>query len=320
MTETKPNRRLRDYPLLGYASEKWGEHAAEVEDSYSDEDIRKLAKTVARLLERSTASDAAYEMISKGEDVTGFTSWHWLAMWDLPKSYKLLKTTFDDTGASDRRGRTPLMYAIEGGGTSMAIELLRSVTADPNAKNDLELTPLLMSAYFGDQEVVKALLQFDVDVNARDDHDATPLVIAAAGGRRGIVSLLLQSKKVDVNARDYLLCSALPLAVKRGDENLVEQLLHCEELDINLQNENRKTPLILAVASGRDEVVQLLLGNKTLLTNLADENGQTAFTYAAAAGHESVVKLFMQSQQVSVESRDSPGHCKIASPNARRRC
>ncbi|MGH9846685.1 MAG: ankyrin repeat domain-containing protein [Blastocatellia bacterium] len=72
--------------------------------------------------------------------------------------------------------------------------------ADPNAKNNVGATALMLAA--GDHAKVKLLLNKGADVNARSNSGATVLIIAAVyAGAADTVRALLD-KGVDANAKD----------------------------------------------------------------------------------------------------------------------
>lgn len=99
----------------------------------------------------------------------------------------------------DSRGSTLLMQAAAFGSPE-AVKLLLEKGADPNAKNDLEATALILGA--GNPEKARMLVEKGANVNAASKLGRTPLMIAAScAGCTSTVKLLLD-KGADPNAKD----------------------------------------------------------------------------------------------------------------------
>ncbi len=78
-------------------------------------------------------------------------------------------------------------------------EILQHPTIDPNKTHkETGTTPLYISAYFGHERVVKALLRHrSIQVNCGKE-ETTPLFMAAQEGREGVVKMLLGCKDIDI--------------------------------------------------------------------------------------------------------------------------
>src|ERR1035438_2887048 len=124
--------------------------------------------------------------------------------------------------ARDRRGSTLLMHAAAVG-SAEAVKLLLDSGADPNAKNDLEATPLILGA--GNAEKARMLVEKGADVNAHSKLGRTPLMIAAScDGCAGTVKLLLD-KGADPKAADKRGNTALNEAAWANNSASVRLLL-----------------------------------------------------------------------------------------------
>jgi hypothetical protein len=64
--------------------------------------------------------------------------------------------------------------------------------ADPNERDDLNLSTLHEAAIYGCSEFMKWLLDFDIDPNSQDSNGQTPLHYAALFGHLGCIRLLLR--------------------------------------------------------------------------------------------------------------------------------
>ena len=68
--------------------------------------------------------------------------------------------------------------------------ILIDAGADPDAKNDLDLTPLHLAVGYADTELVSLLLDRDVDVNAENIQGLTAMDMAIVTGKTGFADLL----------------------------------------------------------------------------------------------------------------------------------
>jgi ankyrin repeat protein len=82
-----------------------------------------------------------------------------------------------------------LMDAISNGDSKKVNELL-SKDADPNKKDDLGNTPLIISVQYGELEITKLLVEAGADPNIQDDLGITPLAMAIENDNKEIVELL----------------------------------------------------------------------------------------------------------------------------------
>src|ERR1035441_9784815 len=127
-----------------------------------------------------------------------------------------------DVNSRDRRGSTLLMHAAALGSPE-AVKLLLDNGADPNAKNDLEATALILGA--GNAEKARLLVEKGADVNAHSKLGRTPLMIAAScDGCAGTVKLLLD-QGADPKAADKQGKTALHEAAEADNSESVRLLL-----------------------------------------------------------------------------------------------
>jgi hypothetical protein len=124
-----------------------------------------------------------------------------------------------EVGASptttDKRGRTPLMAAVQSRKPE-AIRFLIDHGADVNARDQLQGTALLRAAgSFGSLESVQVLLLAGAEVNVQDKNGMTPLMWAARWGDAQRVEALVKAGAT-VTVRDNSGKSALDWARSRG--------------------------------------------------------------------------------------------------------
>ncbi|WP_068805233.1 ankyrin repeat domain-containing protein [Thauera phenolivorans] len=119
-------------------------------------------------------------------------------------------------------GSSPLLFALKRGLTIIA-QILLGANADPNAKDRLGLTPLLVAcgkATVGYGNAVAMLLKKGAAVNVRDPLGNTPLMLAISGESPDIAMLLLEHG-ADVRPLRRNGEGALSLAERLGHADLV---------------------------------------------------------------------------------------------------
>lgn len=140
---------------------------------------------------------------------------------------KLFLENGADIEAKDSRDNTPLMFAAWEGKTQ-AIELLLDQGAEIHAKNNLNWNALMQACEQGHHEAAHLLIERGSDLDVVEkEHGMTPLMVAAHVGSEEIVKVLLE-KGVDkeiqdidgLTAIDYARRERKPWIVKIfGEEN-----------------------------------------------------------------------------------------------------
>lgn len=140
------------------------------------------------------------------------------------------------------------------------------------------------AAYYGNTDILNALINNGLDVNTRDSFGRAALMIAAFYGHLDMAKLLL-SKGADVNAQQKKGLSALMLAMNYPE---IVKLLIQNGADINAKDKNDNTVLLYAVKY--PAVVKLLLdGGADVNTKYAEK----ALMWAVRFGDPETVKLFI---------------------------
>jgi ankyrin repeat protein len=107
--------------------------------------------------------------------------------------------------------------------------------------------------------VVKLLLAGGADVNAADASGVTPLILAASSGQNDLVELLLVHGAA-VNAKDYEGAGALYVATVM-DQPEIAELLIAHGADVNAGTKSGSTPLSYAARDGNRNLAQLLIAH-----------------------------------------------------------
>jgi hypothetical protein len=159
---------------------------------------------------------------------------------------------------------TPLVAALAGEHFQTA-KILHDNRGDPNVMGHVEVTPLHSAAYYGQLQMVRALLlEYEADVNARNDSGETPLHYLSN----------------DVSPRpDY------------SQLHNVSRFLLEHGADVNARRNDHSTPLHIAARDGKKEVVCVLLEYGASV-DAEDEYGETPFRVAAR--HSDIIKLLSE--------------------------
>lgn len=149
---------------------------------------------------------------------------------------------------------------------------------NPNSQfNGRSLLHIAASA--GDLKVVKGLIGLGANPNTKDDSDITPIHVAAQKGFTDIVKSLVRSGAL-VNVPDTQGRTSLHIAADKGNIPLLTALLQ-QNVDVDPPNNLGETPLMVALYKNRQkkiegyyvEVAILLLGKGAKLQTLKEKIG-----------------------------------------------
>jgi ankyrin repeat protein len=193
------------------------------------------------------------------------------------------------------------------------VKLYLEYKANPNERYKNGLTPLHITARWGDIDKARLLLDCKADINVRTDDGATPLFFAAALRRRAYCEFLLKrGARLDVYSACALGKTAAATSLLKANPRLANTR------DKRLQH----TPLFWAVESGDVKLVELLLslgaevnlrapvysaflsdGPEIADKDSADKSGATPLHVAVNEGHLKIVRLLLD-KGAKVSARD----------------
>lgn len=232
-------------------------------------------------------------LIDKGADVNaknrrGSTPLHW-AIHDEDK-VRLLLARGADVNARQVQGRTPLYLAAMLGDSVPILRLLLAKGADPNLAAINGQTPLMMAAARGNVEAIRLLIERGAKVNAKDGAGETALMAACTNGNAQSVQLLIE-RGADVKARSKRDETALGFAATSGAQSVVEMLL-AKGAEVNVRNFRGYSPLMFAASSDTMPagIIKLLLAKGADPTFTGDYD-EPASALAAKRGHTEAAKL-----------------------------
>ncbi|KAL3490396.1 ankyrin repeat-containing domain protein [Aspergillus germanicus] len=135
---------------------------------------------------------------------------------DHPMVVTLLACNRVDPNIQDNGGRTPLMWAVDGGLLQEVHLLLETPGIDLKSDN-YGNTIFHIAAQNGHLEIMNTIThETDLDINSSNSRGQTPIWLAAANGRESFVKCLVDLKGVDSDFRSNSGLSPLMVAVQKG--------------------------------------------------------------------------------------------------------
>ena len=176
-------------------------------------------------------------------------------------------------------------------GDSAAISRFINHGTDLDVRDERGWPPLMISAFNGNEEITRLLIQSGADIHAKDNAGYIPLHWAAFNGHGNIVKLLIENNS-DPNALSNFGWTPLMQAATRGYRAIVKQLADIGA-DINLASKDGWTALHKATANGHIEVVKLLLAHCADL-NIQHQDGHTALSTATKNKNEALIAILSE--------------------------
>src|SRR5712691_9690281 len=215
---------------------------------------------------------------------------------------RLLAAKSDLASVRNGLGATPLHYAASYGSTE-SVRILLDRGADPNARNNADITPLIYAAY--NLEKTRLLVEKGADVNAHARNGVTPLMVAASvHGNVATVRYLLE-KGADPKATRANGGDALQIAAFKSEAGGVGALL-AKGADARRADDFGVTALIDAFLNvAEPEMVRLLLAAGSDVNAFNTKAGRvkngpittfrlTPLSYAAPAADPSTIAMLLR--------------------------
>jgi len=211
--------------------------------------------------------------------ITGSLPLHYAASEGLTQiCSELLRVQGDNGVLVDKRGFSPLDYALEHHHTDTIVYLVESGIFDLSQSNESALGFSICNGAFNSAiDLVKFLL----------DHGAyrtisvyQELFGGIFGGRSiEILKLLSRYPNIDVDERDCMGRTPLFHAAHKDFVEGVAYLLSLSDVEINSQNHCGMTPLMAAVSKEHEEVVDIFLRDPRTNLDLQAHSGKTALDH-----------------------------------------
>lgn len=191
------------------------------------------------------------------------------------------------TGAPPSDRAKEFYNTIRNGNSAQLQALLQDATWK-TVKDNNGNTPLMYSAAVGNLDSMKMLLAAGADVNARNDFEVTPLLLCATEEAK--VRLLL-SKRADPNARAKSGRTALLLAASTPGTSPILKLLLEAGADLKTKEENPGAAPVVVAAEANDSASFLLLVNHD--ASVEGPAGMIALLVAAGHGNLDIMKSLL---------------------------
>lgn len=144
-------------------------------------------------------------------------------------------------------------------GDVQAVEKLIAAGTDVNRQLGLPSNSVLNRAIeSGKPDVVKMVLQAGADPNAKGETGMTPLMIATFVGNASVIDVLLAHQADPSLAEDRRKDTALLIAINRGHKEAVSTLLKAK-VDPNRGSEWGRSPLCEAMSRGLRDIEKALI-------------------------------------------------------------
>ncbi|KAG2624844.1 hypothetical protein PVAP13_3KG184727 [Panicum virgatum] len=183
---------------------------------------------------------------------------------------KLLIEDFQaNVDATDVEGATPLVFAVQGTGSTAVVSLLLSHGADANKADNGGISPLhIAAAERGFYEVAELLMSKGADVDPICENGGAPVHIAAKNGHAKVLKLLLRNK-ADSERLSTSFNTPLVASLFGSSVECLEVLI---EAGVDVNAGSPATPLTLAADKGLTEFINCLL-EAGADANIPDEGG-----------------------------------------------
>lgn len=234
-----------------------------------------------------------------------------------------------------------LFQAVDSFSTSKGvIAALVEKGANPNAKANENITPLMLAAIRGNESAITDLLAAGAQVDAVSIGGSTALMLAAREDEKDAAALLLEAG-ANADARNEEGWNALMYAARNKGWKVI-QLFEEKGIDLNGQTPDGLTALLIAVDQGHSSIVERLLkagaalpamspgkvpslvraaraGDSEVLLRVLEYHpdlevrgpeGETALIAAAAAGHTEVLMELLR-RGGSTEAKDAQGRTAL---------
>jgi hypothetical protein len=149
-----------------------------------------------------------------------------------------------------------LFEAVESGKRA-AVILFIAAQNHTEFRDNRGWTPLMIAAFYGQDENIHVLLERNADVNATDTEGNSALHLAALQGHTACTATLIDSH-ARLNTRNYEGCTPLILASTHNHHQIIKQLI-AGGADLDAVANNGDTALGNSLQNDNSETVQILL-------------------------------------------------------------
>lgn len=191
-------------------------------------------------------------------------------------------------------------------------EMLMALGADPNARNNVSMTPLHLAARYGKTDAVQILLECDADMTLKNRGDKTPRDLAVMYSHtdciEAIDAFIPREVQIDSSQKmssvDWV--TAVNKAIRKDDLVAFNRLLASDDCDVNASLKSGRTALYFATLNEKESYVNLLLDAGADIMR-ADTNGSTALHVVFSNEHYGILDRFI-TQGIDVNIVETAGN------------
>ncbi|CEL10507.1 hypothetical protein ASPCAL13626 [Aspergillus calidoustus] len=178
-----------------------------------------------------------------------------------------------DRNAQDNGGRTPLVWAVDGGLLQEVQPLLETPDIDLKPDN-YGNTIFHIAAQNGHLEILNMIAhQTDLNSNSKNSRGQTPIWLNAANDQESVVTCLVDKAGVDSDCRSNSGLSPLMLAVQKGHTRTVRALVLDPLYDHRVDSEGNSA-LSLASSDGDLQVVKFIVSHRPMILDSKNMRGE----------------------------------------------
>ncbi|CAL4902780.1 unnamed protein product [Urochloa decumbens] len=251
-----------------------------------DGDIPRARKSAKKLVKAGKGVDEAVAAVGDPESKRHGPLHLAAAAGKVEMCKLLIKDFHANVDATDVQGATPLVFAVQGTGSTDVVSLLLSHGADANKGDTGGIVPLHIAAERGFYEVAELLLSEGAEVDPICENSGAPVHIAAKHGHAEVLELLLQNE-ADIDRFSPTFNTPLVVSLFGSSVECLEILI---EAGADVNAGSPVTPLTVAAGKGLTDSIKFLL-EADADANIPDENGKMPVEIAALKGQEECVEL-----------------------------
>ncbi|XP_067653193.1 ankyrin-3-like [Haliotis asinina] len=235
---------------------------------------------------------------------------HWACQGGNVKIVKYILTqTIVDINGNDENNMTPLLLAAYHGKKDV-FGLLIEKGANTLAVNQKRRNSLHLSSAGGHVDTVKYVLkQTSVDIDSKDYGEMTPALIAASQGENEVFDILVKNG-ADLSLIDKGDDNILHLACRGGNVKIVTYILMQNIVDINGKGDEEMTPVLIAVSHGKNEVFHILVKNGADLS-LIDKDDDNILHLACRGRNVKIVTYILMQNIVDINAKNTDGETPV---------
>jgi ankyrin repeat protein len=198
---------------------------------------------------------------------------------------------------------TPAIAALAGNHFQLA-SLLHQIGSSVDPRGVDQWSPLHSTAYCGDLEMVRVLVDLKVDINAvTRNFSRTPVHVASSGGHLEVVRFLLKHG-ADIDAKDSGGRTPLHRASVCGRSDVARVLIE-HGADVAAKDDRGKTPLHCASVKWIPETMRMLIEHGADV-DAKDNSGKTPLHHASENGMSQAVDVLI-GYSADVDAKDNSG-------------